>query len=306
MKLKNKIMRGLLAFCMAFTCVLGLAACGNDTTETPTTPATPATPAMTFTVSETVMDDANNVMADLKLIHNNFPMQDQPFELDDLTSHPAFIAYPDFADFTYYVKVGTVANVASVESITLGSEFVKDQTFELSIGKNCHLTAEVYYVEDNNLYIAAPIVVFEAVNLEKIKINDTEFAVEESLSATAGEVETAAFETSSSTIAPKADSENQYNVVVKEANNPILLGLENVTSDDFVVVKKVDGDVVSYAISEVRATDKLAVYPVPYSSEPLDEDYEVYNNTTREYYIYVLNGDIYTVILNITVELPTP
>lgn len=296
--MKNKFMRGLLAVCMAFTCVFGLAACGEDPADPP---ATPAAPAMTFTVNEEVVADASDVMADLKMIHNNFPSENTEFTLEEMLADSQFQAFPDFADFTYYVEVGTVGNVTSVDSITLGSKFLKDQTFELSIGRNNHLEAEVYYVEDNKLYIAAPIVAFESVNLETIKINDTEFTIEESLTATAGEVETIAFETASSTVAA-GESAGEYDVVVKEANNPILLTFEGVTSEDFVVVKKVIGDEVSYAISEVRTSNKLAVYPVPYSAEPLTEAYDAYDGTTREYSIYVLGGDVYTITLNIEVD----
>ena len=296
--MKNKFMRGLLAVCMAFTCVFGLAACGEDPADPP---ATPAAPAMTFTVNEEVVADASDVMADLKMIHNNFPSENTEFTLEEMLADSQFQAFPGFSEFTYYVEIGTVANVTSVDSITVGSKFLKDQTFELSIGRNNHLTAKVYYVEDNKVYVAAPVVVFEAVNLAEIKINDTEFDVDTELTAVAGEVETIAFETASSTVAA-GENAGEYDVVVKEANNPILLTFEGVTSEDFVVVKKVIGDEVSYAISEVRASNKLAVYPVPYSAEPLTEAYDAYDGTTREYSIYVLDGSVYTITLNIEID----
>ena len=296
--MKNKFMRGLLAVCMAFTCVFGLAACGEDPADPP---ATPAAPAMTFTVNEEVVDDASDVMSDLKMIHNNFPSENTEFTLEEMLADTQFQAFPGFSEFTYYVEIGTVANVTSVDSITVGSKFLKDQTFELSIGRNNHLTAKVYYVEDNKVYVAAPVVVFEAVNLAEIKINDTEFDVDTELTAVAGAVGTIAFETASSTVAA-GDNAGEYDVVVKEANNPILLTFDGVTSEDFVVVKKVIGDEVSYAISEVRASNKLAVYPVPYSAEPLTEAYDAYDGTTREYSIYVLNGSVYTITLNIEVD----
>ena len=295
--MKNKFMRGLLAVCMAFTCVFGLTACGEDPADPP------ATPAMTFTVNEDVVADASDVMADLKMIHNNFPSEGTEFTLEEMLADSQFQAFPGFSEFTYYVEIGTVANVTSVDSITVGSKFVKDQTFELSIGRNNHLTAKVYYVEDNKVYVAAPVVVFEAVNLAEIKINDTKFDVDTELTAVAGSVETIAFETASSTVVA-GENAGEYDVVVKEANNPILLTFAGVTSEDFVVVKKVIGDEVSYAISEVRASDKLAVYPVPYSAEPLTEAYDAYNGTTREYSIYVLDGSVYTITLNIEIDRP--
>lgn len=297
--MKNKFIRGILAACMAFTCVFGLTACGEDPADPP---ATPAAPAMTFTVNEEVVADASDVMADLKMIHNNFPSEGTEFTLEEMLADSQFQAFPGFSEFTYYVEIGTVANVTSVDSITVGSKFVKDQTFELSIGRNNHLTAKVYYVEDNKVYVAAPVVVFEAVNLAEIKINDTKFDVDTELTAVAGELESVEFEAATNTLTDgETAGDGEYDINITVANNPVLLGFEGVTSEDFVVVKKVIDGEISYAISEVRASNKLAIFPVPYSAEPLTEEYDVYDGTTREYSIYVLDGNVYTITLNITI-----
>ena len=57
--MKNKFIRGILAACMAFTCVFGLTACGEDPADPPTTNP-PA--AVTFTVNEEFMAEASEVM----------------------------------------------------------------------------------------------------------------------------------------------------------------------------------------------------------------------------------------------------
>lgn len=46
----------------------------------------------------------------------------------------------------------------------------------------------------------------------------------------------------------------------------------------------------------------LVVYPVPYSVDPLTEAYDDLDGTTREYSIYILRGDIFTITLDIDID----
>ena len=136
--------------------VFVLSACGKDAK---------------FEVSSNVKTNTNAVINNLvENVYNNAT------DLGKKTTYSVAQVQEKIDGFTYYVELGTMSNIDQVNSISFGNlTFKADQTFYLSIGNSNQLLDKIFYVQDNKLYVAAPVVAFEAVENAKIKINNNEF-----------------------------------------------------------------------------------------------------------------------------------
>ena len=84
----------------------------------------------------------------------------------------------DFANFTYYVELGTLKNFGNVASINLNGTVYKsdNNVFKMSVGNSNFIVDNAYYVNnDNKLFDAAPVIAFESTVNSKVTINDKEF-----------------------------------------------------------------------------------------------------------------------------------
>ena len=279
-----------LPLCLIIPCALVFTACDKDDDKKPT-----------FTVGQNVLTLANDIVDDLTLIYNNAPAS-TTFNLEQLKQNlPS-----QFSNFKYYVAIGEVDEIDDVNSITLGSKFTKDQTFKLSLGNNAQLEANAFYEEDDVIYVAAPVIVFETVNLGKIKINENEFEFDLEVEATASNFTNIAFRAgASSTVTEISDTE--YDLNFKKQNEYITLTYEGATANDVVLTKKVIGNSVSYGLTTVENLEgnPLGLYPIGYSTDPLDQsDFDAFDGKSMDYSAYVLNKGVYNVKLNFNIILP--
>lgn len=157
--MKKKLLASALATCLLIPAALTLGACGKK--------PTPPEPAKIFTVSENVLDNADTIVNNiLENLHNS--MNSGTYTVEDVTGINS--------GFTYYVELGTMENIDSVSSITIGGiEMQKDEEFTLSIGNNAFIKDRCFFEYENKLYLAAPVVTFEANNGNTIKINNSTF-----------------------------------------------------------------------------------------------------------------------------------
>ena len=171
-----------------------LTACGDDE-EPPVTP----TPSASFQTSSNVKTNTNAVIDNLvENVYNNAT------DLGKKTTYSVAEVQEKIDGFTYYVELGTMSNIDQVNSISFGNlTFKADQTFYLSIGNSNQLLDKVFYVQENKLYVAAPVVAFEAVENVKIKINDNEFNFDLDTTATSINLTNVAFNDGASSEAKK-------------------------------------------------------------------------------------------------------
>ena len=215
-------------------------------------------------------------------------------------------------NFKYYVEVGTLQNFDTVEKVTVNNttfEVAEEKnTFALSIGYKNFIKDKVFYVDDNKLFVAAPVIAFETIVGSKIKVNDKEFAfnitpVSQQLAFTAQ------FQAGSlSTVEAVANKTNEFNVTIKDSNKWLGLYTEGTTATDVYLTKKVlDGQLNGYGLTlaENVANYPLAFYPKYSNAFDYDQMSSALNGKTLEYNIYLVGKGTAKVKLNYTVVNPS-
>lgn len=223
-------------------------------------------------------------------------------------------AKEEISDFTqYYVEIGTLKHVKEVNSITLGDvKFEKDQTISLSVGNSKTIKDKAYYVEDNKLFLAGPVVLFETANVNKITINDTEvdFNIQPAV-ATINYTKVDYLYSTTSTIEKVENKDNEYNAIIRQANYASLLGFyyEGATADDVVLTRRMaNGRFNGYGLTDVEPeTDyPLGCYFYNYVSDGnVDNVTASYDNVTWNYRAYIIGKGVANATVNVDIKYST-
>lgn len=260
-----------------------------------------------FKSSSAVSNDTNVIIENLTTKAYNASV------LEKSTEYTVAELKEKINDIEYYVEIGSVENIDDIESIMVGSStFNKGQEFNLSIGNANYIKDKAYYLENNKLFVAAPIIAFEMVNNAKIKINNSEFDLNLDKSAEIKSFSNAQF--SAATNQLEKVNNNEYNLTFKDAKTYLKLYYDNAAADDVILTKKVltnSGDdkvngTVNYGLTKVenQTNNPLGFYPIGYSSNALDENWKTkYDGAKMEYEAYVIDGGIYKTRLNFSIEL---
>lgn len=197
---------------------------------------------------------------------------------------------PIIADFEYYVQLGTIKNIPSVKTLKVGDTlFVKDQTVKMSIGNSSYINDKAFYVEDNKLYVALPILMFETQSNKTIAINGREFKLnlygsvrnigirEVKYNGIGNVIEQVGF--------------NRYNLTVSVANDPDYLEIfyAGAEGSDQLITRKLIDNSVSYGLTGVEKKEgsPLGYYPVGWWQNPVNIP-TTYENTTINYSVFVV------------------
>lgn len=217
-------------------------------------------------------------------------------------------------EFNYYVEVGQVENIENVDKISIGeSSFDEEDTFKLSIGNNNFISDKAFFKEDNKLFVAAPIIAFETVNNNKIKINNNEYNFDLEKSAQHKQFSKVEFSSGTTNVATKKD-DNNYELTLKDAKTYLKLFYPNAVANDIVLTRKVVtgsdnaslNGVVNYGLTKVESEtgNPLGLYPIGYSSSALTDNFVTnYNDTIFRYDVYVAGNGVFGVTFNIKVEI---
>ena len=214
------------------------------------------------------------------------------------------------ADFNYYVEVGTVANFGEINTISFnGIPFTSDQEFYLSIGNSNQLLDKAFYVQDGKLYVAAPIVAFEAVEHSTIKINGMEFDFDISEPTTEIEFTNVRFNNGAVSTAEKV-SNTEYTLNIKSGKEYVGLYYEGAQADDVIITKRIlNGELNGYGIVQlVNGTDGYCsyLYPVGWVEDFSQVNVEKFDGAVYDYSFYIASQDkIANVTLNINVVTET-
>ena len=266
--------------------VFVLSACGKDAK---------------FEVSRDVKTNTDAVINNLvENVYNNTT------DLGTKTTYSAAEVQEKIDGFTYYVELGTMSNIDDVKSISFGNlTFNADQTFNLSIGNSNQLLDKIFYVQDNKLYVAAPVVAFEAVENAKIKINDNEFNFDLDTTATSINLTNVAFNSNSSSKAEKV-SDTEYTLNIRSGKEYAGLYYEGATADDVIITKRLlNGEFNGYGmVQPVQGSDGYCsyLYAVGWVEDFNQVNVDKFDGAVYDYSIYITNQDaVANVKLNINV-----
>lgn len=282
---KKSLLTIQLLVVMLFS-VVALSACGKS---------------MTFSINDNINKSVEKTISVLNInAYNNKDL------LGTQTTYSAKEIENKISDLEYYVNVGKISNAKSVDKISLNDEtFKSNQTFNLSIGNSNFISDKCFYVQDNNLYVAAPILAVESLSLEKIKINDTAFDYTQSTKASELKFTNVSFLSSSKNTVEKVEgSENEYNVNIKDGTTYLCFYYADALSTDYAITKKVfttDGKTsVSYGFTKVENIENYPVALYPIGWKPSYDGTDAYYNDTTvlNYTIYMPSKGVAEVVLN--------
>lgn len=274
--------------------VFALSACGKDDKTKPSPSFETASNVKATTIE--IIDDF------FEKVYNNSS------ELGIETTYSVEQIQNKVADFEYYVEVGTIKNINEVKSISLNdTSFTENQTFYLSIGNANQLLDKVYYVEESKLYVAAPVVAFEAVDNAKIKINNNEFNFDLDVTTDQINLTNVAFNTGANNTARKV-SDTEYDLTIKSGTEYAGLYYAGASTSDTIITKRMLNGVLSgYGIvNPVNGSNGVCsyFYPVGWVKNPAEINCEKFDGATYDYSLYIVNQQkLANVTLNVDVDI---
>lgn len=212
-------------------------------------------------------------------------------------------------DAEYYVELGTVEFIGNLNTLKIGEiTFASTEEYPMSIGNNNFIVDKAFYVEDGKLYIAAPILVFEAQGNNKIELNGKEFIVNFNQTMSYVAVSELKHRGTGNSVTKVADSVNKYNVTLSDAKSYLEIHYLDSASTDVVVARKYINGKVTYGLTAVENETvdgtqniHLGLYTVGWYQNFNDVPAEN-NGATMIYSFYVVGKGMATVELNITLN----
>lgn len=207
-------------------------------------------------------------------------------------------------DVDYYVELGTVHNIPEIYNIKIGETFFrKDQKVKVSIGNNNFIEDEVFYFDENKLYVSAGVLMFEGMNSSSIEINGKLFRISKyavnNIAVTGLNYRGTE---NSATIVP--DSVNEYDIEVGTAKDYLEIFYTSVSADDIIITRKENNGVLSYGLTGTDGDPEhlhLGYYPVGYYNNP-DDIPETFDGSIINYQFYVIGKGMASVKLNVTLK----
>ncbi len=227
------------------------------------------------------------------------------------TTYNASQVKEKFAELEYYVKLGKVENVTSVNTLTLGEmTFAKDQEISLSIGNSNFIKDKVWYVENGDIYVSAVVVAFETKLNNTVKANSIVATINEDLASPLTYTRVAG-KTNKVVATAKEGSTNEYDVTVSGGQTWLGFYYEGANEHDVVLTRKLYSFAngtksISYGLTEVEldkddAENPLAIYPIGWGvADVADAKYENYDNCKLNYDTYVVGHGLARMVLNIS------
>ena len=206
-------------------------------------------------------------------------------------------------NFSYYVKLGKINNFNEIKHISFGDQtFDANDKFDLSIGNNNFIQDKYFYISEESIYVSAPIIVFEALNGNKVQINNKSFDIFYENNVDEISFSRIAFENGTTNAVEKVDN-TEYNLTLSDATTYLQLYYDDAEANDIVITKKTRNNALQgYGLTKVENVEgyPLGYYPVGYSTDFNDISADI-NNSSIVYQAYIVGKGIATVTLNISV-----
>lgn len=292
-------MKGFKKFATMFSLALvvmlggiGLAACGEK--------------SPTIDVSSTVATDAANVIEVMKTsVINKLTKVNEGSTTNQgtYTVAEAMEEVPEFDE--YYVVVGKLNNVDTLNTLSFGDvTFDKDQEIFLSVGNNKFIKDKVFYVEDGNLLMAAPMFLVESAGKTSVSLNGKSAKFEAVPAVPTFEFTDVRF-TSETTNTVTKNNNGTYTLSYRETGAQSMVGFyfDDMPEKDTFSINRLckNGELNSYAIDLNSIADKDGQYPVtyytiPYTTAGVDSiDADEWNNSEMTVTSYVDRKGVATV-----------
>lgn len=291
--MKNKVLSVILALFMLVPCVIMFSACDKEKDPR-------------FDLNSKLFAEANVIVSNLaEYVYNS-----------NLLETNTVYSAADIAEiepmFEYYVEIASMNDYEGIRTITLGGNTMANgQTFKLSIGNGNYIEDKAFYSENNKLYAAAPIIVFEAVNSDSIIVNDVEFEYDFNRPAFSSAFKGVQFTGTINTLIGSEDefgNVTQFDLTIKDCTDSYLkLYYNGANENDVILTKKqlVKGEIneLSYGLTKVEAEEgnPIGFYPIGWDSELTQERVDKYNGATLTYTTYVVGGTISYATFNLNV-----
>lgn len=227
------------------------------------------------------------------------------------TTYTTAQAKEKLADFKYYVKVADLKNFDDIDKIEIGDEtFKKDSEISLSIGNSNFIKDKVWKIDNDSLYVAAPVMAFELAQDNEISIGDKDIDLKDIDTAKKINFTAVKFNgNSSNTVSKVNGKENEYDITINNSNTWLGLTYPNAKSTDIALTKKVYkyGDKtssVSYGLTAVENTTEMPVafYPVSYNTDGgkvTETLHSKFQNSSVDYKVYIVGNGMAEAKLNI-------
>ena len=218
-------------------------------------------------------------------------------------------------DYNFYVSLGEFTEFYEIDGVRIGGKvYHADDKTSLSIGMNNFIEDKVYYIEGNELFVAAPVVfelgtdvaetnfqVFNNTGKEDAETvsTDIKFNISPSgdmnptlsIPATGGSIlkDVAASSTAGKPV---------YNIALKNGITPIDIAYDGKAVGDIIVTRITEGDNVRYAIDSItEASQKFQGYVAGWLDK---EDWDNFTSATRTCDIMVFQKDNKVLITSYT------
>ena len=199
----------------------------------------------------------------------------------------------------YYVQVGTLEGYKSVDKVKVGDQsFAKDQLVRCSVGNNTFISDKAFYVKDNNLYIAAPIIAFETREDSEIEINGDDYDLDLDPASKTLTLTGVAFKNAADGTISQVEQKAEYNVAISGVSSWLKIEYQGVEATDVAITKKVKNKVLdSYGLTQMEDADTnphVGFYPVK------PADVANLQPFSYKYSIYIVGKGIINLKLNIS------
>lgn len=239
---------------------------------------------LSMDVNDNMITESRDIVLDLASQYYNKLEASKHYTLEEL----------ERSKDNYYVLVGTLGSNTDISEVSFGNVSFKDtDTISLSVGLNAFIDSEPYYVEDNKVYVAAPIVAMESIGNHKVKINGSTFDLPNN-DMTKLEVIGAGFSGTQNSATHEGDV---YNVDIKTSKEFVTFGIKDMTENtNIALTRKLytypDGKkTLSYGLTAANDTYEsvygVGLYVVNYNAD----DLSIYDGMELNYTLFVIDKD---------------
>ncbi len=211
------------------------------------------------------------------------------------------------SDFNYYVRVGDIY-FADLDSVKIGNVTItKDQTIQLSIGNSNYIVDKAYYIENNGLYVAAPIMAFETVISNSIEINESQYTLTlDTVVNSTLTISNVLFSGSNNTVTKNGE---EYNASIVNGTEALGVIYEGAANGDVILRRSMyidssgDGYGLGYGFTEGETLDGVNcgywLYLTSYTNDT--SQLLPWDNTKAKYSVYVVGKGVFEIVINIDV-----
>lgn len=307
MKKINKIITAITLSTITLAGATLLAGCGNHDNPPPTTPTNPTEPTTpsttpTFTSNSTIKASTEQVISNLYTkVYNNEDVlgKKQTYTMQQINTIMN-------ENITYYIEVGTFENISEISNIELGNiTYNKNDDISLSIGNSNFIKDKAFKVVENKLFIACPIVAFETVSNNTIKINGQQYNLNNTPANTMIEIKEVKFVNANSLNSVEQNN-NGYDITLSNANYKSLIGVyyNGASSNDIVISKKLlNGDLNNFGFTglEPNENNPLGLYLTNYTDD-FSKVNEKFDDANWNYQAYVVGKGIINTNFHVTLN----